>query len=220
MKTQVYIGTVEALQDAALFQMWYAQMDPSRKGKIDGYRFQKDKRLSLGAGILLRRALGIRNPEIGYRDNGKPYLMDYPGIRFNLSHSGHMVMCAVSNSEVGCDIEQIADVDLKMVKRFFHASEVDYIRNADPSECSDRFFRLWTLKESFLKCTGRGLSLPLNRFSVEIHRDQIRVEYSPNETNYFFREYSAVPGYRLAVCCEKDDFDTEPIWIDFSDFSQ
>lgn len=73
-------------------------------------------------------------------------------------------------------------------------------------ETERRMFRIWTMKESFLKATGRGMTLPLQDFSVIVDdsRDSVRVEHGFGGAVYQMKEYGEIPGYRAAVCCPGD----------------
>lgn len=76
-------------------------------------------------------------------------------------------------------------------------------RGEDDEETMQRMFRIWTMKESFLKVTGVGMTLPLDAFSVIVdeERDTVRVEQRFDDAVYQMKEYGVIPGYRAAVCC-------------------
>ena len=85
------------------------------------------------------------------------------------SHAGEYVVGVVSDGEVGCDIERNVNAPLEIAEHYFHSTEREYIEAAsDPGKA---FFTLWTLKESYMKMTGRGMSLPLDSFEI-IRKDQ------------------------------------------------
>ena len=204
---KTYVANVEELNNTALFDRLYALVPEHRQKKIDRMRFEKDKRLSLGAFALLQKGLrdwGIcdREPALSYGENGKPFLRDYPSVFFNLSHSGERVMCAIGDCEVGCDVEKIKDTDFKIAKRFFHEEEYEQIlRPGSVRERQELFFRFWTLKESFLKVTGQGMSFTLDSFCIDIRENGISVkQYNGTDGDYFFREYDLKDGYCYACC--------------------
>jgi 4'-phosphopantetheinyl transferase len=103
--------------------------------------------------------------------HGKPELADarHADLRFNLSHSGDAVLCAVTRGrEIGVDIEAVvAHEDLLSIGSHFFAED----ECAALAACTDRdrvtlFYLLWTRKEAYLKAHGKGLSHPLSAFSV------------------------------------------------------
>lgn len=141
---------------------------------IDRIRMPQDKRLSLAAGILLDEGLrtyGLREARVHVckGEYGKPYFPDFPEIHFNLSHSGNAALAVFADREVGCDIELRKRANEALARRFFCAREADWmLAAAEEKEREDRFYRIWTLKESFLKATGQGLHLPLDSFCFTI----------------------------------------------------
>ena len=95
---------------------------------------KKDKMLSLGAGILIDKGLetfGLReaNVRIAEGTYGKPYFPDYPDIHFSVSHSEKMVLAVFADTEVGCDIEYMDSVDLKLAERFFASLNMSLLWN-------------------------------------------------------------------------------------------
>lgn len=208
-KTKVYIADTEFLKDKTVFEKHYLKASAMRKRKIDSFVFMKDKMLCLTAEMLLKKALsdmGISDFEITYGSYGKPYLKDCP-LYFNLSHSENMVMCVVSDKEVGCDVEKISQIELEVAKRFFFTTEYDAILKAeDEKSQQEMFFRLWTLKESFMKAVGLGMKLPLDSFRVDIVDEKATVFQKVNKNSYYFKEYNFNNGYRFAVCGRSDNF--------------
>lgn len=203
----------EKLTDDALFEKYYSKMSDYRKWKTDRMKFRKDRNLSLGAGILIDEYLcsvGLCEKDMAYGEmpNGKPYFVNRPDICFNVSHSDNAVICAFSQEEVGCDIEKVADRNIEIAKRFFTESENEYIFSAkEISEQSQRFFRLWTLKESLLKCTGKGLGGGLSSFEFCFDY-KIYVKQNGSRADFRFKEF-VIPDYRIAVCSRLDDFSDE-----------
>ena len=93
----------------------------------------------------------FRKQHLKYSENGKP-VADH--LHFNISHAGDYVVGVVSDDEVGCDIERNVNAPLEIAEHYFHSTEREYIEAAsDPGKA---FFTLWTLKESYMKMTGRG----------------------------------------------------------------
>lgn len=219
----VYSADVSLLSQKSVYEACYAQLPEDRRRKTDAFRFEKDRRLSVGAGLLMQRALrdaGLCEmpPEIG--EYGKPFFPAYPDFHLNLSHSGTKVLCAVACRPVGCDVEKVASANKGLAKRFFSAEEYAALL-AQPTDAEKQifFYRLWTLKESFLKATGRGLGLALDAFSVFIGQDKIRLTQHVDSAQYGFYEFEIDSAYRCACCIRDDDGKNPPciISVDFSD---
>ncbi len=194
------------------FQYYYKKLSPVRRQKADGYRFIKDKRLSVGAGVLLDKGLSYygleeADVELSYNENGKPFLPAFPEIHFNLSHSETMVFTVFADTEAGCDIEKTRPADLSVARRFFCAGEYNYIAGQkSEKKQQEAFCRLWTLKESFVKAEGTGLLIPLNSFEIKVNiKDcrnsnlDIKILQNIDNAQYYFWSYMD-DGYGAAVC--------------------
>ena len=171
---EIYCAETAPLSRPERFREALDRVPESRQRKVLSLRHAESRCLSLGAGLLLVLALetrGIdgRTVRIAEGPYGKPYLQDFPGLHFSLSHSGKWVMCALSDAPVGCDVEQIARGTEKLAGRFFHPAEQAALAAAGPENGEARrreFTRIWTRKESYVKATGTGISVPLEKFSA------------------------------------------------------
>lgn len=125
---------------------------------------------SLLGKLLLREALqnegycaDILNT-IKYTKYKKPYIET--GIDFNISHSGELVVCAISNEgKIGIDIEKIVPIEVKSFSKIFSAQQWQEI--SENGGCLERFYYYWTLKESIVKADGRGLSILLRNMQLQ-----------------------------------------------------
>ena len=214
MYVRIYTADVDCLEDGELFGKVCAFVPPERRDKAEKLRLAKDKRLSLGAGALAKIALmeacGAER-EIEYGENGKPYVKGEKELFIGISHSGSVAMCAVSDVDVGCDVEKICDADLKIAKRFFSPEENEYIDAAE-DPCG-AFYGLWTKKESFLKATGLGFTVSAKDFSTVC--GVVKTELFPGAWSAFNIDICA--GYAAAYCVSgetKPDVSTETILLD------
>ncbi len=139
--------------------------------KIDNIKRNKNQLQTLTAEALLRVILctyfGFTNENIVFeRDtNGKPYLKN-KSVHFNISHSESLVAVAVSDRDVGVDLEKIREVNPKLTDRYFTENEKKYINVKSP-DWQTRFFEVWTKKEAILKMSGLGLRVKLNELETE-----------------------------------------------------
>lgn len=206
IETKLYIAKISELKNENAYESAYASVDAERQKKVDSYKFLQSKLQSLAAGVLLNRALedaGLDVSKIQFEQNayGKPYIQGLD-IYFNLSHSGDYAICAISNAEVGCDIEKIDRDEEKIAKRFFCDEEYrDIISKKSEEERKTIFYRYWTLKESFMKATGMGLKLHLNSFQIIIS-NKISIKQSVNNSEYSFYEIDEIDGYKCSICVQ------------------
>lgn len=184
-----------------------------RRKKVIRYRMPDDRKRSLAAGLIIRKILnenGLSEDSLKYSENGKP-LAD--NLFFNISHAGDYVVGVSSDREVGCDIEKIVDAPLEVTDRFFHLKEAEYIKSAEDKNRA--FFTLWTLKESYMKMTGRGMSLPLDSFEVVPTADGFVLGKSSERPCFF--EAMEFDGYIFSVSSERAFSLHNPLEIVFDD---
>lgn len=182
-----------------------------RVEKASRFRHEKDRLLSLAAGILLLNALeeaGIRDLTLTEEKEGKPRLLKDQGFFFSLSHSGHFAVCAVSDRECGVDVQKPVSYNPGLVSRFFSPEEQSLF--ADAGEASDRdrlFTRLWTLKEAYVKMLGTGLTTDLGSFAILPGQEETTLmKKAPGygEVSCSFTETS-LEDHLVAVCVSSDD---------------
>ena len=219
----VYFARVAALKDPETYRAALSKASPERREKTERLQRPEDRERSLAAELLLRKALsdaGIGLPELrySYGPHGKPYLADRPDFCFSISHSGELVMLSSAGEEVGCDVERIAPTDGRIVERFFSDAEKAFFRGLPAERQNESFFRLWTLKEAFLKATGQGFSLPLDSFSIGFDDDgRATVRQSVDPKGYAVAELSPVPGYAAAVSLQSKTLTLNVRTVDIRD---
>ena len=180
----------------------YGLVCKNRQEKIDFYRFDKDKKLSCGAYLLLKKLLSeqnITNPEFETGKYGKAYISNHENIYFNLSHSGKIVLCAISDMEVGADVEYIdREIDLNIAKHYFYNSEYEKIMNSENSPVE--FFKYWVLKESYMKYTGLGMNLELDSFEIMIDAE---IKLKNDDKNLKFNLFD-IEDYKIGIAGHYD----------------
>lgn len=130
----------------------------NRQEKFNRLKRKIDRENCVVAYLLLRFALkenGIEDFEIVVGENGKPFLKSGE-IFFNISHCAEGVAVALDTASVGIDVQEIGGFNEKVANRFFDESENKKI-NASPDKAK-AFTRIWTLKESVIKCEGKSLT--------------------------------------------------------------
>ncbi len=197
-------------------------IDSEKKYKVNKFINKKDKVRTLIGEILIKniiaKELEISNKYIKFSKNqyGKPYLKDYPNFNFNISHSGDYVLCAVDNKPIGIDVEEVKYIEYEEIaKSFFTRSEFDYIVRKDLNNQLSKFYEVWTLKESYIKCCGQGLSMPLKSFSIELDQyENIKVIINNKYKEHTFKIFDIELGYKMAVCSLNKEISNNIIRVD------
>lgn len=152
-------------------------LSAEEKSRADRFHFERDRRTFIICRGTLRMLIssytGLDASSVGFRvgPQGKPSLKKEYGsdLRFNVSHSGEIALLAFSlDQEVGVDVEfKRKEVDfLSLAELSFSKDERAAIIACSPADRADLFYEFWTCKEACIKADGRGLSVPLDQFSV------------------------------------------------------
>jgi 4'-phosphopantetheinyl transferase len=182
-------------------------VSPEKQKRINAFKDWRDA-LHIFIGDLLIRAiacryLGVKNSELQFQTNkyGKPYLAGIKDFNFNLSHSGKWVVCAVDHDAVGIDVETFTPIDLNIAPTFCSPKELAYIMGNPEKERICRFYDVWTLKESYIKALGQGLSKEISSFTIEIcGNGKARVKEAYGYSPVFMRQYGLDHNHILSVC--------------------
>jgi 4'-phosphopantetheinyl transferase len=173
------------------------------------------------AKYLLMKKAGLKFNEIIFSQNefGKPLLANNRNLHFNISHSGNLIGCALSDYPIGIDVEKCTDTfDPALAERYFTRPEIAFIHSLNKGREAG-FYCIWTLKESYIKAIGKGLSFPLHSFSVVTNG---KMEVSPLHSNQEFmklRSYRICEDYVAAVCYHPSShYDNDAVFINQDDF--
>ncbi|GFV63843.1 l-aminoadipate-semialdehyde dehydrogenase-phosphopantetheinyl transferase [Trichonephila clavipes] len=165
------------------FDQWKLAVQCVQKEECDRcYRFvfAEDCKTSMVGQLFMRKVvsecLGLPYDEIVFlrSSSGKPYLKNSENFSFNVSHHGdYCVLAAEQNSTVGIDVMKIEHRGKRSVPEYFSlmrkqfsSSEWDFIMQPGPEkEQLKRFYRLWCLKESYVKAIGTGIVFDLQSLS-------------------------------------------------------
>lgn len=180
---EVHVWRADLNVDPDVLDVLYAIMSGPERTRAARFRSPAHTRAYVAARGILRCILAgyvgenAGSLRFGQGEHGKPFLLDHPGLRFNVSHSGSLALCAVSGEgDVGVDVEQVrTGVDHEaLARRFFCPSEYVGLANGmrlAASTAADHrraFFALWAAKEAYVKATGAGLSQGLKGFELPV----------------------------------------------------
>lgn len=205
--------------DEYKYQILRNSVSKERQEKADRYHFINDSKRSICAELLLQYSLyqsfgKFINLDIIYNKFGKPYLNNISDFSYNLSHSGKWVVIAYGNSEVGIDVEEIFTGKDYNIDNYFAADEKIYIRSANDLEKSKRFTQIWTLKESYLKYSGTGLSTKLDSFSVNAIKGTVTIAGDEIQRDIRLKSYLFDFDYYMAICSMEEDITINEITIE------
>jgi 4'-phosphopantetheinyl transferase len=155
-------------------------LNDKEKARADRFHFEKDRyRFSQFRGFLrfiLGQYLQKAPHGIALEENpqGKPFLSSQrtTSLYFNLTHSEGLALFALSRvGDLGVDVEKIKNPyhGEELAEQNFSPQEAAYLNSVPPDKKAETFFRLWTLKEAYLKALGLGFSGGLDTFSVKIN---------------------------------------------------
>jgi len=192
----------------------YAKLIPlvseAKAARLARFRRFEDSQRSLLGDILARYAIslksGIQNKDLVFDENeyGKPLLKRPCTVHFNISHSGSWVACALDDAPVGIDIEETGPADLAIAQRFFSKNEYSLLISTPTEMQQEQFYRIWTLKESYIKALGHGLCIPLDSFYISQTDKGLRAITENGVSPYNFFGFAPSKGVVLAVCTMND----------------
>lgn len=211
---EIYAVNINHTLPPAKYDTLLNTLPSIRQAKIRKFFREEDAIRTLVGDVLIRtlikRTIPIKSAVISFQFNeyGKPFLEDFPYFQFNVSHSGNWVVCAFDEYPIGIDVEQMKDIKLDIAERFFTRQELEYLLSKQESERLNCFYSFWTLKESYIKAIGKGLSIPLDSFSISIDDEKgvIGLEKAYDDTSYFFRQYYLDEQHFCSVCATHSSF--------------
>ena len=211
-----------------LAQGYYAWLTPEELLQHGRFYFEKDRHRYLLTRALVREVLSRYAPVSpeGWRfaadRYGKPYIVELlglaPQIAFNISHTDDLVVLGVTlGRALGVDVECTQrKAPLEVAERFFSEDESRRLRSLPAHAQAIRFWELWTLKESYIKARGMGLSLPLDQFSFELDEPgsiSIQFAHGFGDTPSLWQFWQLRPSecHLLSVCVGASNEGAVPI---------
>lgn len=188
-----------------LYSEMLERLPVERRAHAEEYAFIKDKYLSAAAGCLLGLALKERGidysaAKICLGPHGKPYI-EGQNVKFSLSHSGQIAVCAFGDEEIGVDVQKVIPLRAGVAEKICSEGEIARLKVLSKEAAADELIRLWTAKESAVKYLGLGLSFPLK--GVEVSFTPKISAFAEGQGKLFLKEYP-LEGYKLIVCCGRD----------------
>lgn len=226
VQDEIHVWRASLTQSDATIEMLWPTLASDEQERAQRFHFDKHRRAYIVGRGLLRNLLGrylqmnAGEIQFGYTEYSKPFLASTAsglndsrnGFRFNLSHSGTVVLYAFGyGRELGIDVEFIKpDFDYAGVAEgFFSESERAVLHSLSIVDRPQGFFNCWTRKEAYIKAHGEGLSLPLDQFDVTLRPGEaaklLATRPDPTEASQWHLQALPMPlGYAAALAVEGD----------------
>jgi 4'-phosphopantetheinyl transferase len=209
------------LVEERLHDAYRSLLSEQEREQESRFHFARDRRRYLVTRALVRTVLSryvpIRPQDWSFKADyyGRPRIENvvaqHEQLTFNISHTHSLIVLGVGRDrELGVDVENVAarEVSLDLAERFFAAEEAAALARVPAAGQQQRFFEYWTLKESYIKARGMGLSLPLDKFAFRYpDNGAVKIAIDPclsdDPARWRFWQCKPSAPYLLAVCAER-----------------
>ncbi|HEY4212972.1 MAG TPA: 4'-phosphopantetheinyl transferase superfamily protein [Steroidobacteraceae bacterium] len=212
-----------AVSNPALLETYRGLLTEQERAQEKRFYFDRDRHRYLITRALVRttlsRYVGVRPQDWSFAPNsyGRPEVRNdnptVPRLSFNLSHTSQLVVLAVtSDHPIGVDTEDgySREAPLAVADRFFAPREVADLRALAPERQAERFFQYWTLKESYIKARGMGLSIPLGEFAFHFGGGQnerigfeTEASLDDDASQWTYWQFGVREGHLVALCARR-----------------
>lgn len=206
-RVEINILNIKEITDYKSLMDLSRYLDAEKQERVSKFRREEDKIRGIIGGVLTNviasKKTGINMMKIGYEYNQyrKPKFKNIEELEFNISHSGDYVISAFDKECLGVDVEELSAVKEHedIAKSFFADSEYMWIKKQNAESKNRAFYKLWTLKESYVKFLGKGLNIPFDSFAFEY--DKEKDEFYIKDLNERIRFFNrSLDNYELSAC--------------------
>jgi 4'-phosphopantetheinyl transferase len=198
-----YLKQIERIPEV-VFEQFCAQLPEYFLRDIRAYKHWESAQPSLLGKMVLqyglqKLALHYTLSDIKITEKERPYLLGT--IDFNISHSGKYVVCAIGElSHIGIDIEKHRTLKMNVADRYFTKEECHVIDSAADPQAT--FFDFWAVKESAIKCDGRGVEVLSKTYVDKVQQDGLQAAGSVycDGKALHFQQITIEKGYSCSVC--------------------
>ena len=220
-KIELWFAFCDEIADERLLADYRRLLVEEEREKEARFHFSRDRHRYLITRALVRTVLSryaaVEPPDWRFVEDayGRPRIVNEDPvarrISFNISHSHSLVVLGVTRERaLGVDTEDVHTrrAELGIADHYFAADEVAQLRATAPELQQARFFEYWTLKESYIKARGMGLSLPLAQFAFDLWQPRsVRIDFHPplvdDPARWIFWLWRARGDHYVAICAER-----------------
>lgn len=211
--------------DEAMLARYRALASPAEQAAASRFHFERHRRSHLvtraAVRVVLSKYAAIAPQDWCFEqsDHGRPHISrahaGLSDLRFNISHTEGLIAIAVTrHGDVGVDVENAdaRQAPIDVARTCFSPAELAALYQEPVTRQSHAFFRYWTLKESYIKARGLGLSLPLDQFSFDLHPEgPIGFSTAPamNDlaAHWRFWQFGVAGSHVVALCVRRGTVD-------------
>jgi 4'-phosphopantetheinyl transferase len=218
-QVDVWVAMASDMSESEMAAQFDRVLSDHERRQHGEFLFEKDRRRYLTTRSLVRYVLSryVPIPPAAWRFDatafGRPFIVnshpDVSAMTFSISHSDRVVVLGLARGcQLGIDVEDLhRNVPVAIAGSVFSAAEVRQLHALPPAGQPHRFLDFWTLKESYIKARGKGLSLPLDKFSFELtgkRQLQVCFDASLNDSpdHWTFWQWSPSRDSIAALCVE------------------
>jgi 4'-phosphopantetheinyl transferase len=215
----LWIAFCDEIRDEALLQRYDRLLAPEEREQRRRFHFEIDQHRYLVTRALVRTALSryaaVEPQEWTFTTNayGKPEIANgnrrTQQITFNISHTRSLILLGITfGGALGVDVENCSarEPPLKIANQFFASEESVELQALPRAQQRGRFFEYWTLKESYIKARGMGLSIDLGSFGFQFPGERtVRISMRPgldDPSRWRFWQFKPASAYLAAICAE------------------
>jgi 4'-phosphopantetheinyl transferase len=228
-EVHLYFAWPEQITDDGLLRRYRSLLSAEELTQMARFYYARHRHQFLITRTLIRTSLsayyqvdpsawqfgknGFGKPKISHPDKTLP-------IHFNISHADGLNMCGlVRDHDIGVDVEdrqRSTRAALESLSSYFSRQEIEDLGKLPPDQQKQRFFDYWTLKESYIKARGAGLSIPLRKFSFHFQANtlsgfDIHPDLKDDADRWQFWRMPMADRYQVAVAINSPKKDLELI---------
>lgn len=211
----IWILDLARIAQPTLLDSYRPLLSEEETARMQRFAFPKLQHYYLATRALIRTSLSRYTDlapaawRFAQHTNGKPYLLNSPiPLSFNLSHAGERAVLAITlENQIGIDVEQLSRKRdwLGIAEHYFHHSEIEALQALPEAQQYRHFFRLWTLKEAYLKARGTGIATGLDKAAFTFEDGRVTPHFAPeleaNAAEWHFFNYQLSTEYCLSLAC-------------------
>jgi 4'-phosphopantetheinyl transferase len=213
----LWLTFYDEIREQRLLSDYWSLLGAAEREKHSRFRFERDRRQYLVTRALVRTVLskyvGVDPQDWRFTTNafGRPQIANEnvgaADLTFNIAHTRGLIVLGIARDrELGVDVENVSarEACVEIADRWFAPEEVADLHRLPAEQQPHRFFEYWTLKESYIKARGLGLSMPLDRFWFRfLENERVCVTLRDAESRRWeFWQLRPATEYLIAVCAE------------------